>query len=134
MSYQVLKYLHLCLVILSASGFVVRGISTLRGIPLLRQRWQRALPHFVDTLLLISGLMLVSASGGVFLTAPWLHAKLSGLLAYIVLGSIALRRGKTRRIRALTFVAAVMCLGWMASVALLKSPLGIFGLLPAQGL
>ena len=133
MSYLALKHLHLSLVVLSTIGFVLRGVWMLRGSALRDHRATRVMPHVVDTLLLCSGLALLYANGGVLLAMPWLHVKLTGLVAYVVLGSFALRRGKTRRVRVSAFLAALACLGWMASVAWLKTPWGFFSLLQSQG-
>jgi len=56
----------------------------------------------------------------------WLVAKIVGLLVYIVLGTIALKRGKTRRMRVGAFVAAIATFVYIVMVALTKSPLGVF--------
>jgi len=66
---------------------------------MLARRWVRVLPHVVDTALLASAIALAVALGQYPLVNGWLTAKLAGLLAYIVLGSIALKRGRTRKIR-----------------------------------
>lgn len=133
MSYLALKHLHLTLVGLSAAGFLLRGIWMWRRSTLLRHRLTRILPHLIDTLLLATGVALLVATSGAFLALPWLHAKLTGLLCYIVLGAVALRRGKTLRVRLVAYFSALACLGWMATVAWLKTPWGFFSLLHAQG-
>ena len=56
----------------------------------------------------------------------WLVAKIVGLLVYIVLGTIALKRGRTRRTRAAALIGAIATFGYIAMVALTKSPLGAF--------
>lgn len=133
MRYLVLKHLHLTLVVLSAVGFILRGYWMVRGNELLRHRLTRILPHLLDSALLASGVALLVMTSGAYLAAPWLHAKFTGLVCYVVLGSMALRRGKTLRVRLTAFLAALACLSWMASVAWLKSPWGFFSLLRAQG-
>ncbi len=63
---------------------------------LLQQRWMRTWPHFVDTLLLLSGLWMainLQLHPG---NSHWLGAKLLALLAYIALGFVALRLGRTQ--------------------------------------
>jgi uncharacterized membrane protein SirB2 len=55
----------------------------------------------------------------------WITAKLLGLLAYIVLGTIALRRGRTQGVRAAAFIGAVLAAAYIVSVALTRSPLGL---------
>ena len=56
---------------------------------------------------------------------PWLGAKLLALLLYIALGFVALRLGKTRRARALAFVAALACFAYIALAAVRHSPLPV---------
>ncbi len=52
----------------------------------------------------------------------WLKAKLVALLAYILLGSIALRRGRSLVIRAGALVAALVTLSYIVAVALTRNP------------
>ena len=57
-------------------------------------------------------------------THAWLSAKVVGLLLYIVLGSIALKRGRTRAVRIAAFFAALGVFAYIVAVALTKSPAG----------
>ena len=57
---------------------------------------------------------------------PWITAKLLALLLYIGLGMVALRFGRTQRVRVAAWVAALMVAAYIVSVALNKSALGIF--------
>jgi uncharacterized membrane protein SirB2 len=57
----------------------------------------------------------------------WLKAKLLALVSYIVLGTIALRRGPTPAIRALAFASALVTLGYMVAVATTRNPLPFIG-------
>jgi uncharacterized membrane protein SirB2 len=54
--------------------------------------------------------------------APWLAAKIAGLLLYIALGMAALRRGLPWRWRAAAWVAALGVFAWIVAVALTKNP------------
>lgn len=115
--YATLKMLHIGCAVLTISGFALRGSWMLTKSPLLSHRMTRILPHVVDTVFLLSGVaMLFLLSLNPF-TQVWLNAKFAGLLAYIVLGTIALRRGPTRTIRGVAFVAAVLVFAWVAGVA-----------------
>jgi len=120
-TYIALKYLHLSCVVLSGAGFVLRGVWMMRNSPMLARRWVRVLPHVVDTALLASAIALAVALGQYPLVNGWLTAKLAGLLAYIVLGSIALKRGRTRKIRIWAFCGAILVLAYIVAVALTKS-------------
>ncbi|MFP5404148.1 MAG: SirB2 family protein, partial [Gammaproteobacteria bacterium] len=52
----------------------------------------------------------------------WLTAKLFALIAYIVLGTIALKRGKTRKVRIAAWVAALLVFAYMVAVARAHAP------------
>ena len=53
----------------------------------------------------------------------WLTAKVLALLAYIILGSIALRRGPTRRARIAAWVMTLLVFGYIVAVARTRSAL-----------
>lgn len=116
-----LKLLHQASALLSITGFALRGGLMLVDSALLRQRWMRIWPHVIDTLLLVSGLWMAINLHLHPGNSPWLGAKLIALLVYIGLGFVALRLGKTRRIRMLAFFAAMTCFGYMALVAITRS-------------
>jgi uncharacterized membrane protein SirB2 len=54
----------------------------------------------------------------------WLTAKVLGLTAYIILGSLALRAGSAPGIRISAWLAALVVFGWIVSVALTRQPQG----------
>lgn len=101
-----IKVLHLTSVALSYSLFFMRGIWVLRASPVMQQRWVKITPHIIDTVLLGSAVTLAVLLGISPLTAPWLAAKIIALLLYIVLGSFALKRGKTQRAKLTYWLAA----------------------------
>lgn len=129
--YLAIKHLHVTCVVLSILGFLLRGSWMLRGSGLLRHRLTRILPHLIDTTLLASAIWLAVAIKQYPFVAPWITAKVLGLLAYIVLGAIALRRGRTLRIRLAALLAAVVVYLWIVSVALSKNAAGFFAALLA---
>jgi len=117
-----LKLLHQACALLSVSGFALRGGLMLAGSGLLRQRWMRTWPHLIDTLLLVSGLWMAINLHLHPGNSPWLTAKLVALLIYIALGFVALRLGKTRRVRTLAFAGALACFAYIGLVAVTRSP------------
>ena len=123
-AYLLAKSLHVGCVILSLGGFAARGALMLAASPLLERRFVRVAPHVVDTVLLASALWLCGLIGQYPFLQPWLTAKVLGLLAYIVLGTIALRRGRTRGIRLAAFAAAAASAFYIVSVALTHHPRG----------
>ncbi|MBX3645844.1 MAG: SirB2 family protein [Rubrivivax sp.] len=124
MDYGAWKLLHQTTVAISISGFVLRGAASFAGAAWPRKRVARTLPHLVDTLLLLSAVMLAWMLQLSPLAAPWLAAKIAGLLLYIALGMVALRPGRPLPVRVGAWLAALLVFGWIVSVALTKDPLG----------
>ena len=131
MGYTALKHLHLLCIVLSGSGFLARGIMMLTGSPLLERKLVRVLPHIIDTALLASAIAMVVMLGASALSMPWLIAKIVGLLVYIGLGTVALKRGRSKGVRSSAFVLAVLTFAYIVSVALSKDPAGFFAMLSA---
>ena len=91
--------------------------------PLLLRHWVRWVPHWVDALLLGSAISMAAISAQYPFYQNWLTAKLFGLLAYILCGSVALKHGKTKGQRAIFFVIALVIFLYIVSVALTRQPL-----------
>ncbi len=121
-SYLLLKQAHVGVALLSLGGFALRGWWMLRGSVLLKRRMTRVLPHVVDTVLLASGVGLAVWAQLNPIHQPWLMAKLVALLAYILLGTLALKRGRTRAIRTGALAAALVVYGYMLAVAIHHEP------------
>lgn len=126
MDYLLLKNLHVGCVIASGCGFVLRGIWMLIDSPKLNQRWVRVFPHVVDTGLLGSAIALATISGQYPVAQAWLSAKVIGLVLYILCGTMALKRGRTKTIRGVFFVVALVIFAYIVSVALHRSSLAGF--------
>lgn len=109
---------------LSGSGFLLQGIWMMRRSPLLDHRATRVLPHVVDTVFLASAITLAALSAQYPFVAPWVTAKVIGLVVYVVLGYVALRRGPTMRIRVFALACALLVFSWIVSVALTKNAAG----------
>lgn len=122
MTYLTIKHVHVTCAALSITLFFMRGVWMLRDSPLLQQRWVRIVPHVVDTLLLASALTMVVWSAQYPFVQDWLTAKVIALLVYIGLGTVALKRGRTRGVRAAAFVAALLVFAYIVKVALTRQP------------
>nr|WP_086939910.1 SirB2 family protein [Thaumasiovibrio occultus] len=111
--YIALKHIHLMLIVISVSLFVFRFVLNWKASPLLKKKPLRIAPHAIDTLLLLSGIGLIAATGFVFVPftegGAWLTTKLTCVLAYIALGVFAFR-GKNRFFQIFSFFGA---LGWL---------------------
>jgi uncharacterized membrane protein SirB2 len=121
MEHASLKLLHQGMVLLSASGFLLRGILMLGDSALLRRRWMRTWPHAIDTLLLVSGIWMAVNLHLEPGNSPWLTAKIVALLAYIGLGFVALRLGRNKRQRVIALIGALACFAYMVAVAVTRS-------------
>ena len=124
--YLAVKYVHVVSVVLSLAGFFLRGILMMRDSPLLAARWVRVLPHINDTVLLIAALTLAAMSDQYPFVVDWVTAKVFGIIAYIILGALALREASTRRLRIACWLASMAMFGWIVSVTLTRQPLGVF--------
>ena len=114
--------LHVTLVLVSVGGFVLRVGWSFTDPEMLAKKPVRILPHVVDTLLLVSGVLLALDLPDGILTG-WLLAKLAALLGYIGFGVMALRGAGNRRW--LGIAGALLCVCYMAMVALSKSAIPV---------
>src|SRR3546814_3697191 len=97
--------------------FALRGVFALAGA-----RWPHAAPvrylsYTIDTTLLTAALMLVSILPGAMFANGWLAAKLVLVVVYVVLGVLAMKRGRTCGIRAGCYVAALLVFATISGIA-----------------
>jgi len=123
--YLPLRHLHIGCAVLSIGLFALRGALMLADSPWQGNAVLRYLPHVVDTVLLTSALMLTTIIRQYPFSTGWLTAKVVLLVAYIVLGSIALRRGRTKPVRVAALVGALLAVGYLVTVARAHHPLGL---------
>ncbi|MDY6828519.1 MAG: SirB2 family protein [Pseudomonadota bacterium] len=120
--YPLLRSIHLLTVAITVTLFALRASWMLVTPRYLELRWVRVLPHVNDSILLASAVGLCLVLHQYPLVTPWLTAKLAALLVYIVLGSLALRRGRTRMIRVLALPGAAAALVYLLWVARAHDP------------
>lgn len=123
--YPQIRQFHIFVALLSGAIFAVRGAFALAGA-----RWPQALPvkwlsYAVDTALLTAALMLLTILPWAMFANGWLLAKVTLIVVYVALGVFALRRGRTRRTRAVCYVLALLVFGAVYSIARAHHPLGI---------
>lgn len=124
--YELVKIIHVLTVTLSVAGFSVRVILMLNDSPYQTSFWFKKLPHFNDSVLLLSALTMVYLLGINPFTTPWIAEKLLGLVAYILFGMLALKWGKTKPIKAFAAVFALASITYIILVAHGKTPLLVF--------
>ncbi len=121
--------LHVSCVIASGSLFAARGTMHLVDARMAHRPALRYLSYGIDTTLLAAGVALAVIVHQAPFVQAWLTVKLLAVLAYIGLGIQALRCSRTRRARAGFLFAALAMYGFVVSVALTRSPWGVFTLL-----
>ena len=124
--YFALRQVHITCAILTITLFTFRGLLMVAGSPLHRSRVLRIMPVAVDTVLLTTALMLTTVIRHYPFSTGWLTMKVLLLVAYIVLGSVALRPGRSRAVRISAFATALATVAFLVTVARTHSPLGAF--------
>lgn len=122
--YLQIKQAHIGFALASGAIFALRGAGVLAGM-----RWPHWLAvrwtsYTVDTALLTAALMLLSILPGAMFANGWLTAKLLLLVVYVVLGTFAIKRGRTRLAKAWFYVAALLTFAMVYSIARAHSPWG----------
>jgi uncharacterized membrane protein SirB2 len=122
--YPQIKQFHIACVILSGLLFAARALAAVFGA-----RWPMAAPvrylsYAIDSTLLTAALMLLTILPSAVFSNGWLLAKLVMLAFYIVLGSYALKRARSKKMRTLCLLGAAAAYLFVASIALAHHPLG----------
>jgi len=124
--YAQIKWVHIAAVLASGSLFLLRGLLVQAGRPTFAMAAPvRYLSYSIDTILLTAALMLVTILPGAMFANGWLTTKLVLIVAYVVLGTFALKRGRTPRVRTLCYVLALLVFGFVLSIARAHQPLGL---------
>jgi uncharacterized membrane protein SirB2 len=123
--YPQLKWVHVAAISASGSLFALRGALVQAGRP----GWAmwppvRHLSYAIDTVLLTAALMLLTILPGAMFANGWLTTKLVLVVAYVVLGTFALKRGRTPRVRTACYLAALLVFVTIIGVAVAHHPLG----------
>lgn len=124
--YPHIKLIHICAALASGSLFSLRAVAGLGG-----GRWGMAAPvrylsYTIDTVLLGAAVLLMLLIRQYPFVSSWLTVKVLLVAAYIVLGSFALKRARSRRARLLCTAAALLTFLAVVSIARTHSPLGPF--------
>ncbi|MCR4302301.1 MAG: SirB2 family protein [Sulfuricaulis sp.] len=122
-----LNDVHIACAILSGTGYLIRGIGMMRESSWLHNTWVRVLPHIVDTILLASAILLTIQIRQYPFVQGWLTAKVLALVAYIVIGAVGLKYGKTMKIRVMAWLVAMLLFGYIVLVALTRQVLPYIG-------
>ena len=118
-----LKHVHVICAVLSISGYLLRGVWMMRESPWLRKKWVKVAPHVIDTVLLGSAVLLTVRIQQYPFAQGWLTAKVLALIAYIVVGTIGLKYGGTKKIRIAAWLGAIAIFLYIVLVALTRQVL-----------
>lgn len=119
MHYYFIKHLHVTSAALSILFFIVRAFWSVTESAILQKRVVKILPHVIDTILLVCGIILAAMIGA---HQPWILTKIVALLFYIGVGTIAIKRGRTPKTRAIAAVIAVLIFAYIVGVAINHNP------------
>jgi len=120
-TYLVIKHVHMTAALASGAFFLLRGLWMMQESSLFNARLVRILPHVIDTVLLVSALVLVGMMG----TLPtFVLVKVAALFVYIALGMMAFRFMKGWGSRVFMFFLAFAVYVFILSVAITKHPQG----------
>ena len=121
--YLIVKDIHVTFATLTILGFLLRAYWRTSGSKLHQNRAIKTVPHAIDALFLATGIWLIMMLNINPLQHPWLLAKFVAIFAYVGLGMVAFRFGRTPRTRSLAFVGALASFAFVVGAALSKDPL-----------
>jgi len=127
--YLQILLVHVGCVALSGALFAVRGLMRIADLPGANSRALRWLSYLIDSTLLGAALLLSVIVRQYPFVDAWLTTKVLLLLLYIGLGTMALRRARTRAGRAAAYAAALLTFAWIVGVAIAHDPAGWIALL-----
>jgi len=126
--YPQVRGLHVASILTSGALFLVRGAALQAGARWVMAAPLRHLSYAIDTVLLASAILLCVILGQYPIAQGWLTAKVVLMVVYIVLGSYALKRGRTRAMRLGFWLAALAVYALIISIARARNPLGVFAM------
>ena len=123
--YPQIKWVHVAAVCTSGAIFLLRGLVVQAGRTSLAMAAPvRYLSYTVDTILLTAALMLLTILPHAMFANGWLTTKLVLVVLYVVLGTFALKRGRTPRVRLACYSAALLVFVTIIGIAIAHHPLG----------
>ncbi len=120
-TYMIFKHIHMTAALASGAFFLLRGLWMMQESSLFNARLVRVLPHIIDTILLVSALVLVGMMGKF---PVFVLVKVVALFVYIALGMMAFRFLKSWGGRVFMFFSALVVYAFIVSVAISKHPHG----------
>ena len=122
--YPEIKLIHVTAALASGALFLLRGAAVNWGGSWGMIAPIRYLSYAIDIVLLTAALLLLAILPSAVYSNGWLWLKLTLLIAYIGLGTLALKRGRTVGIKRGCFVAAIAIYTCIYFIARTHDPLG----------
>jgi len=116
-----MKDIHVTTVVISISLFVLRFYWMTIESKWLTTKVVKIAPHVNDTILLLSATVLAVNLGQYPFVDQWLTIKVIALVVYILLGTVALKRGKTKEIRLIAGFFAIFTFVFIIFIAVTKA-------------
>ena len=110
----ILKNIHMSLAAISVALFCLRFALLMTNANLLKNRWLKVVPHIIDTVLLLIGLVMMVKLALYPGQVDWMSEKLIAVVAYIFTGYYTLKLARNNMMRIFGFLGA---LGWIILVA-----------------
>ena len=124
--YPQIKLVHIFAVLASGGLFLLRGLALNLGAQWAMAAPLRYLSYTIDTVLLTAALMLATILHQYPFVHAWLTVKVVLLVVYVVLGTFALKRGRTPRVRIVSWTVALAVFFFIVTVARAHHPAGLF--------
>jgi uncharacterized membrane protein SirB2 len=123
--YLQINWVHVLAVITSGGLFALRGLLLHFGAGGMAMSWPlRFASYAIDTVLLTAALMLFTILPHAMFANGWLALKLVLLPVYVLLGSFALKRGRSAQVRVWCWLAALAVYATMLGIARMHHPMG----------
>lgn len=129
--YPQIKLLHVGAVFASGTLFLLRGLAVQAGAAWGMAAPIRYLSYGIDTVLLTAAVMLLTLLPAAVFANGWLWVKITLVVVYVGLGTFALKRGRTARVRLTSYVSALAVFACMYVIARTHDPLGPLRLIQA---
>jgi len=126
--YFPLILVHVACAVLSGGLFILRGVLRARDAAVANARPVRFLSYGLDSILLTAAILLMGVTHRYPFADTWLTVKVALVALYVVLGIVALKRGRTPGARRAAFYAALTVYVYIIGVAFAHHPLGWFAL------
>ncbi|XOV77825.1 MAG: SirB2 family protein [Aestuariibacter sp.] len=118
--YFAVKHIHLTAIAISVALLLLRFFWVVTENQMMSRKWVKITPHIVDTVLLASALTLCVMIAQYPFVHGWVTEKVLGVVLYIFLGLVALKKAKTNAVRSVAMIGGLATLMAIAKIAVTK--------------